>query len=66
MAEGDYYSAWGYPVTPIIYIGISGWITVTTLLDQPLESIAGLVLVSLVVPFYVYLSRRYTDTRREN
>jgi APA family basic amino acid/polyamine antiporter len=65
ISQGDYYSAWGYPVTPIIYICITGWITLTTLLDQPIESIAGLVLVSLGIPFYAYWSRRYADAGRE-
>jgi APA family basic amino acid/polyamine antiporter len=66
MAKGDYYSAWGFPITPIIYICITGWITITTLLDKPVESIAGLVLVSLGLPFYYYWSRRYTDAGKEN
>jgi APA family basic amino acid/polyamine antiporter len=52
------YLVWGYPVTPLIYILITSWILVNTLLDQPRETLAGLILVSSGIPFYYYFRKK--------
>jgi len=52
------YLAWGYPVTPIIYILITSWIMINTLMDQPLETLAGILLVSSGIPFYFYFRKK--------
>jgi len=43
--------AWGYPVTPIIFLAVNGWMVWHVLLDKPVESIAGLgtLLAGLIV-----------------
>ncbi len=51
------YLAWGYPVTPIIYVFVTFWILINTLIDQPRESLAGLILVSSGFPFFYYFSK---------
>jgi APA family basic amino acid/polyamine antiporter len=33
---------WGYPVTPLLFIGISVWMMTYQMLRQPMESLAGL------------------------
>jgi basic amino acid/polyamine antiporter, APA family len=45
------YHAWGYPITPLVYIALSLWTLGTLLMQRPIASLAGLgtVLVGLVV-----------------
>jgi APA family basic amino acid/polyamine antiporter len=52
------YLAWGYPATIIVYIGFTLFIMLNTMIKQPVETIAGMVLVALGLPFYFYFSRR--------
>lgn len=41
-----------YPVTPIIFIGISVWFLISTLIGRPTQALAGLILMVLGLPFY--------------
>ena len=51
------YRTWGYPVIPAIFIvGAAAFVT-NTLLERPLESLAGLGLLALGVPVYLYWRR---------
>ncbi|MGY2133678.1 APC family permease [Hymenobacter sp. HD11105] len=45
------YRAWGYPLTPLLFLGLSGWTLLFILRDNPTESLYGLatLLVGLVV-----------------
>ncbi|MGD9902026.1 MAG: APC family permease [Vicinamibacterales bacterium] len=52
------YRALGYPVIPALYVLGSFALVWNTLIERPTESIAGLGLVALGLPFYVYWSRR--------
>jgi APA family basic amino acid/polyamine antiporter len=52
------YLAWGYPFTPLIYIFITGWIMVNTLIDQPKETLAGIILICTGIPFYLYFRKK--------
>jgi APA family basic amino acid/polyamine antiporter len=58
------YLAWGYPVTPIIYVIVTFWILINTLIDQPRETLAGLVLVSLGIPFYYYFVKIFSRNEK--
>ena len=51
------YRAWGYPVIPAIFVLGSAAFVLNTLLERPIESIAGLGLLLVGVPVY-QLSRR--------
>jgi len=46
------YKTWGYPIVPFIFIGISGAFVIHTLIDQPKQALAGLVLLG--IGFMVY------------
>jgi APA family basic amino acid/polyamine antiporter len=46
------YQTWGYPITPIIFLGISLWMLIFIFQDKPIESLAGLVTIALGLPFY--------------
>lgn len=46
-----------YPVVPIIFIGISVWFLVSTLIGRPTQALAGLILMVLGMPFYLQLKK---------
>jgi APA family basic amino acid/polyamine antiporter len=52
------YKTWGYPVMPILYIIASLGILINTLLEKPVESIAGLGFVVIGIPVYYYWKRK--------
>lgn len=52
--QTDHYRAWGYPFTPLLYLLMTFWIMANTLLDQPKETLLGLLVVGIGVPFYFY------------
>ncbi len=46
------YRTWGYPVTPMIFLMVTGWMLFFVLRDKPLESLAGLATVLAGLVFY--------------
>lgn len=48
------YRTWGYPVVPILFLLVSAWLIVSTLLTTPGRALAGLGLMALGLPFYWY------------
>ena len=57
------YKTWGYPVVPAVFIIASSGILLNTLLEKPVEALAGILLTALGIPAYMYWKRRQ---RREN
>ena len=53
------YRTWGYPVVPILFLAATAVLVVNTLVEQPAESLAGVGLVAVGVPFYLYFRRAY-------
>jgi basic amino acid/polyamine antiporter, APA family len=51
------YRAFGYPVVPAIFVSSTGLLLINTLVERPVESLAGLGLVALGVPAYWYWAR---------
>ncbi len=58
VGKENIYLAWGYPYTTVLYLAVAAWILVNTLLDQPVQSLAGLIFVALGIPFYLYFRRK--------
>lgn len=58
------YRALGYPVVPALYVIGSFALVWNTLVERPTESIAGLGLVALGLPFYWYWSKADPDVGR--
>lgn len=52
------YRTIGYPVTPIIFIGISTWFIIYTIIGRPEQAIAGLILLFLGIPVYLFFKSR--------
>jgi APA family basic amino acid/polyamine antiporter len=56
------YKLWGYPIVPIVFILAHLWIVWGSLTHKPVESLWGLIIVSLGIPAYFYW-RRQTATQ---
>jgi len=52
------YRTVGYPVVPAGFVLVAAWLTINTLQTSPVESVSGLVLIALGLPFYFYYRRR--------
>lgn len=48
------YKTWGYPVVPAIFIIASTGILLNTLIEKPVEALAGILLTALGIPAYFY------------
>jgi APA family basic amino acid/polyamine antiporter len=46
-----------YPLTPLVFIGISLWFLISTLIGRPEQAVAGLILMVLGLPFYLYFKK---------
>ncbi|MDQ3015131.1 MAG: amino acid permease [Bacteroidota bacterium] len=51
-----------YPIIPLIFIGISIWFLVSTLIGRPLQAIAGIILMGVGLPIYYFFKKRYKKT----
>lgn len=54
------YRAWGYPLTPALFLLLNGWMLVFLLKDKPKESLAGFATVLAGLVLYVILKNRGT------
>ena len=52
------YRAWGYPVVPAVFVLASTALLLNTLVEKPLESLLGLLLVGLGIPAYMWWRRK--------
>ena len=47
------YKTWGYPITPLIYLGITGWTLIYICIDKPKEAFYSLLLILGGIIFYL-------------
>lgn len=52
------YRAFGYPIVPIVFLLVSGWLLINTLITAPTQSFIGIGLILLGLPVYYYLNNR--------
>jgi len=52
------YKTLGYPVTPLIFIGINIWFVLNIMINKPLHAIIGLSFLALGVPFYFFFKKK--------
>jgi len=52
------YRTIGYPIVPVLFICVAALLLVSTLQTRPRESLMGLGLMALSIPFYIYWRRR--------
>lgn len=62
------YKAWGYPVVPVVFLLVAGWLLVNTMMTAPKQSFIGIGLIILGLPVYYYLTNRAgnLDSGQEN
>jgi APA family basic amino acid/polyamine antiporter len=47
----------GYPVVPIVFVLVAVWLVINSIKAYPVESAAGLLLITLGLPFYMFFQR---------
>jgi APA family basic amino acid/polyamine antiporter len=52
------YKTLGYPFVPIVFVLVAGALIVSTLLESPRESLLGLGIIAIGIPFYRHWSRQ--------
>ena len=52
------YRTWGYPIVPVLFVVSAISLVLSTLFDSPRESLFGLVLIFLGLPFYYHWKKR--------
>jgi APA family basic amino acid/polyamine antiporter len=52
------YRMWGYPVTPLLFLGITGWFLVNMLVTRPGPSLASLGFIATGFPAYFIWKER--------
>jgi basic amino acid/polyamine antiporter, APA family len=60
------YRAWGYPVMPIVFLFVAGWLLVNTIQTAPTQSFIGIGLILLGLPFYYYFTKKGAVGHEEN
>ena len=51
------YKAFGYPVVPIVFLFVTGWLLISTMINTPVQSFTGLALIIIGVPIYYLLNK---------
>ena len=52
------YRAFGYPIVPIVFLLVAGWLLINTIMTAPKQSFIGIGLILLGLPVYYYLNNR--------
>lgn len=52
------YRAFGYPIIPIVFLLVAGWLLVNTMMTAPIQSFIGIGLILLGLPVYYFLNNR--------
>ncbi len=52
------YRVWGYPIVPALFLLVTAFLLVNTLVATPGRALAGLGLIAVGLPVYAYFSRR--------
>lgn len=64
------YKTWGYPLTPVLFILSAIFISANTLINEFWNSMAGLLIIAVGIPFYIYwrkgLKRNYKIDKWQN
>jgi APA family basic amino acid/polyamine antiporter len=53
------YRTWGYPVVPVIFILLSGFLVLNTIVSSPLNALIGAGLILTGLPAYLYWKRKF-------
>ena len=56
------YRAFGYPVVPVLFLIVAGFLLINTMISTPIQAFAGIFLILLGLPVYYYLTMRSVET----
>ena len=56
------YKLWGYPIVPILFIVAHAWIVWGSLVENPWDSLRGVIIVSLGIPAYLIWQGRLSKS----
>ena len=56
------YRMWGYPITPLLFLAVTLYFVINTLITRPVPSIAGLALIATGVPVYFFWRKSFHRT----
>ena len=56
--EESSYKTIGYPLTPIVFIVLSLFLVINTLIEKPEQAGAGLLFLAIALPVYIFFKRR--------
>jgi len=59
------YKTIGYPLMPLVFVLVATWLVINTLVNKPVESVVGLVLMALGLPLYFYFRLRQRSVIKE-
>ena len=62
IGEEGIYRTWGYPVTPMIYLGLTIWTLTYILINRPEEGLNGLALIGTGLVVYYFSSLKGTSS----
>ncbi len=51
------YRAWGYPVVPVLFLLVTGFLLINTLIATPMQALVGIFLIALGLPVYYFFFR---------
>jgi APA family basic amino acid/polyamine antiporter len=60
------YRVFGYPLVPIVFVLAATWFLVNTVIERPVESGIGSLIVALGVPVYLMWRKRPAAGRTRN
>lgn len=60
------YRTFGYPVTPLIFIGINTWFVINITINKPLHMGIGLVFLLIGVPVYIIFRKKNRQLNQNN
>ncbi|MGC2235146.1 MAG: amino acid permease [Pyrinomonadaceae bacterium] len=55
------YKAFGYPVVPVLFLLVAGFLLINTMINAPFQAFTGIILILLGLPVYYYLTRNKSE-----
>ena len=52
------YRTWGYPLTPLLYLALTGWTLVFIFIERPVEALAAVLMIAAGLGLYWFSERR--------
>ena len=52
------YKTFGYPVVPVVFLLVAGWLLINTMITAPTQAFAGIFLILIGLPVYYYLTSK--------